>query len=120
MSQGLETGLPPGNQGPAPGVLYVYNLILGAGATLDLNGLQLYYEHENLGTGASFLGGSPPQVVPLPASAWLFLSGLVGLGVLGSKEEKEDRLIVKGICSTPGRVDHGPARFFDACKQIGR
>jgi len=63
--------------------LYVGNLILGDYCTLDLNNLNLYFQNKTLGTGVTFLDGNPQQVVPLPASAWLFLSGLAGLGLLG-------------------------------------
>jgi hypothetical protein len=30
----------------------------------------------------------PGGVVPLPAAAWLFLSGLVGLGYMGRQKKK--------------------------------
>jgi len=72
---------------PSPMTLYVGNLILGDYATLDLNGLNLCFLHETRGTGVSFLDGTPQQVVPLPPSAWLFLSGLVGLGLLGRRKK---------------------------------
>jgi hypothetical protein len=37
-----------------------------------------------------FTGGSP---VPLPASAWLFLSGLAGLGLLGKRKNRQNHKI---------------------------
>jgi hypothetical protein len=53
--------------------LYVYNLILGEGAQLDLNGLHLYY----LSLSLSY--EDPQQFVPLPAAVWLLATGLLGL-----------------------------------------
>lgn len=58
--------------------LYVSNLELGSGATLDLNNLHLYYQHLT-NNGGSFVNGSPQQVVPVPGTLLLLGSGLLGL-----------------------------------------
>ncbi len=53
--------------------LYVENLILGAGSTLDLNGLNLYYLNFT-DYGGTVTGGTPTQV-PEPASVLLLALG---------------------------------------------
>jgi hypothetical protein len=69
--------------------LYVSNLILGDGSFLDLAGISLYFQTETLGNNVTFLDGTPQQgAVPLPASAWLFLTGLLGLGFLERRKRK--------------------------------
>jgi hypothetical protein len=66
--------------------LYVYNLVLDAGARLDLNGLNLYYQHlTNL--GGTFEGGSP-IATPIPGSLLLLGTGLAGLGALGWRRRR--------------------------------
>jgi hypothetical protein len=76
-----------GNRSSAE-ALYVDSLYVGAGATLDLNDLQLYV----------LLGGSPHlvyyhdpnfgpgDIVPIPPSAMLLGSGLLGLALWGRKK----------------------------------
>jgi len=83
------------------GALYLGEIL---GITLDKdgkvvtdifgNGLNIYYDPNLLGN--SYLGGITYDLsgdlggklipTPLPASAWLFLSGLVGLGLLGRRK----------------------------------
>jgi len=72
-----------------------YNPDLAANAYLDgltydlINGGQLApVAGEFLALGSDILMGQPMQTqqTPLPASCWLFLSGLVGLGLLGRKQ----------------------------------
>jgi hypothetical protein len=58
----------------APGLTMYYDPTLNP----DLNGT--YSLANGLGTMA-------PRVVPLPASVWLFLSGLAGLGLLGRRKK---------------------------------
>ncbi len=60
--------------------LYVENLILGADSSLDLNGLNLYYQNlTDLGGTVSFSGGTMTQV-PEPATLILLVIG--GLATL--------------------------------------
>jgi hypothetical protein len=60
-----------GGAGGAPEALYVGKLVLGAGSTLDLNGLHLYCE-QLLDNGGTVLGGDVIVMVPVtpPGSAW--------------------------------------------------
>ncbi len=57
--------------------LYVYTLILGLDSVLDPD-IDIYYVNL-VNNGGSIEGLSAQQVVPLPGSAWLLLSGLAGL-----------------------------------------
>jgi hypothetical protein len=60
--------------------LYVGDLILEAGATLDLNGFNLYVRNSFINNGGTILGGVVTvSAVPIPAAAWLFGSGLLGM-----------------------------------------
>lgn len=60
--------------------LYVDDLILHAGVTLDLNGFNLYVRNSFQDFGATILNGSVTVgAVPLPPAFWLFGSGLLGL-----------------------------------------
>ena len=57
--------------------LYVHDLVIGAGSTLDLNGLHLYYDGTFAGEG-SVLGGAPAWV-PEPATLAFILFGSITL-----------------------------------------
>ena len=65
-----------GNRYPTES-MYVHNISIGPGSTLDLNGLNLYYDGlcDNRGT---VLGGSP-IFIPEPTSALLLALGLIGM-----------------------------------------
>ena len=67
--------------------LSVYNLVLGQGTYLDLNGLNLYYiNFTDLGGSIDLNGGSMSQV-PEPATLMLLLAG-AGLGLSGIRRRK--------------------------------
>ncbi|MFA5111443.1 MAG: hypothetical protein WC443_08570 [Desulfobaccales bacterium] len=69
------------NLSPDPEALYVTNLIVGDGVTLDLNNLHLYYQIMTLEGDYTFLNGAPQAVViPLPSTLLLLLPSLLGLG----------------------------------------
>lgn len=75
--------------------LYVSDLDVLIGATLNLNGLHLYTYYNGIhrvmaGEGNLFGGGIiiDTQVVPLPAGAWLLGSGLLALIGLGRRRRK--------------------------------
>ena len=61
--------------------LYVGNLILEAGATLDLAGYNLYVLNDFFDNGGTVLNGTVTvaSAVPLPAAVYLFGAGLLGL-----------------------------------------
>jgi hypothetical protein len=66
--------------------LYVKNLIVGPGSSLDLNGLNLYYLDADLDPTGEIIGGMPTKVVPEPAT--LSLLGLGGLAVIRRRRRK--------------------------------
>jgi hypothetical protein len=64
-----------------PEALYVGDLLLAAGATLDLNGFNPYVRERFVNLGGVVLGGSVSVgAVPLPGAAWLFAPALAALG----------------------------------------
>ncbi|MDP6380943.1 MAG: PEP-CTERM sorting domain-containing protein, partial [Phycisphaerae bacterium] len=71
------------NQAGFSEALYVNSLIVGAGSTLDLNGLNLYY-HTGTITG-SIINGTATQA-PEPATMGLMAIGLAGL--FGTKRRR--------------------------------
>jgi hypothetical protein len=87
-----------GNTDPG-GALYlgaILGVVLNGSQATNIigNGFDIYYDPTM--TNNAYLGGLTYNLqdggvlapaVPLPASAWLFLSGLVGLGLLGRKRK---------------------------------
>jgi len=67
--------------------LYIYNLNIGAGSYLDLNGLNLYYLSGTIDPGATILGGTLTPI-PEPASLALFLLGLGSLKIHRRRRKK--------------------------------
>ena len=65
--------------GPAPSDVSLYEVIIPA-PVVDIGSQEL-----TSGGSTYTVAGSAPPVVPLPASAWLLLSGLVGVGVMARK-----------------------------------
>jgi hypothetical protein len=77
--------------------LYVTNLILGSGSTIDLNGLNLYYlNFTNLG-GNVILNGGHLQTVPEPSSVLLFVMGFISLMCMVSKHPFS--IYCRGTCN---------------------
>ena len=56
--------------------LYVKNLIVGPGSSLDLNGLNLYYLAADLDPTGEIIGGMPTEIIPEPATLILMAGGL--------------------------------------------
>jgi len=54
--------------------LYVKNLIIGSGSTLDLGGLNIYYLHSTIADDVTFTNGTL-TVIPEPATLGLLLAG---------------------------------------------
>jgi len=75
--------------------LYVDNLVLDAGTVLDLAGLNLYVLGNFTDNGGSILNGTVTlaSAVPLPATVYLFASGLLGLGVCSRRGREPVRNI---------------------------
>jgi hypothetical protein len=67
--------------------LYVVDLILDSGTTLDLDGFNLYVLNSFTDNGGTILNGSVTlaAVVPLPPSVYLFIVGLIGLSVIARR-----------------------------------
>ncbi len=66
--------------------LYVYNLNIGAGSYLDLNGLNLYYLSGSIDGGADIVHGNLTPI-PEPSTLILLGTGLVGL-LAGFRKKK--------------------------------
>ena len=58
--------------------LYVKNLIIGSGSTLDLGGLNIYYLHSTIADDVTFTNGTL-TVIPEPATLGLLLAGAAAL-----------------------------------------
>ncbi|NOX97058.1 MAG: PEP-CTERM sorting domain-containing protein [Nitrospirae bacterium] len=65
--------------------LYVYNLNLGTGSYLDLNGLNLYYLNGSIDPAATILGG---QLTPIPEPSTLILLGAGLVGLVGLRKKR--------------------------------
>lgn len=65
----LEVGGPTNlqlNQTGAGGALYVHDLVLGSGSTLNLGGVPLYYANQFINNGGSYSGGEPQRLYARP------------------------------------------------------
>jgi len=65
--------------------LYVHNLVVGPGSTLDLNGLRLYYKYASIDPDAIVLGGG---IVQIPEPATLTLLALGGLALRRKRRKR--------------------------------
>lgn len=74
--------------------LYVGDLILEAGTTLDLAGFNLYVMNDFLDNGGVVLNGTVTvaSAVPVPAAFYLFGSGLLGLAGV-ARRRRRDRMM---------------------------
>ncbi len=61
--------------------IYVDRLVVEAGSTLDLGGLNLYYREANIAGQVILSGGSLLVAVPEPPTVWLTFFAVVALGL---------------------------------------
>ena len=76
----LEDLADNGNRSSAE-ALYVHDLIVGPGSTLDLGGLAVYYDGQFVNEG-SIIGGAPMSV-PEPSTIFPLMVGLLALARRG-------------------------------------
>jgi hypothetical protein len=81
-----------GNGDGAPGAVYVDQLVVQAGSTLDLGGLNLYYRRSLIEGEINNSGGAMIALVPEPATLWLaFCAIALGSGWTARRRRSDHR-----------------------------